>query len=54
MARPPGSLLQAPLDKYADAAITNFEHVEMLRLAPLNEFGSTVEIITAFGGKAKY
>lgn len=47
-------VLQALLDKYADAGITNIEHIEVLKLAPLNAFGSPVEIITAFGGKAKY
>ncbi len=47
-------VLQALLDKYADAGITNIEQIEVLKLAPLNEFGSPVEIITAFGGKAKY
>ncbi|UIF86101.1 EcoAI/FtnUII family type I restriction enzme subunit R [Cupriavidus sp. UYPR2.512] len=47
-------VLQALLDKYADAGITNIEKIEVLKLAPLNEFGSPVEIITAFGGKAKY
>ncbi|MGA3845328.1 EcoAI/FtnUII family type I restriction enzme subunit R [Ralstonia nicotianae] len=47
-------VLQALLDKYADAGITNIEHIEVLKLAPLNEFGSPVEIITAFGGKANY
>ena len=47
-------VLQALLDKYADAGITNIEQIEVLKLAPLNELGSPVELITAFGGKAKY
>nr|WP_316157940.1 type I restriction-modification enzyme R subunit C-terminal domain-containing protein [Cupriavidus sp. BIC8F] len=47
-------VLQALLDKYADDGIANIEQPEVLRLAPLDQFGSPVEIITAFGGRTQY
>lgn len=47
-------VLQVLLDKYADDGIANIEQPEVLRLAPLDQLGSPVEIITAFGGRAQY
>ncbi|MEX3934818.1 EcoAI/FtnUII family type I restriction enzme subunit R [Paraburkholderia phymatum] len=47
-------VLQALLDKYADDGIANIEQPEVLRLAPIDQLGSPVEIITAFGGRAQY
>jgi type I restriction enzyme R subunit len=47
-------VLEALLDKYADEGIANLENPEVLRIAPLNQFGSPVEIIQAFGGKTQY
>jgi type I restriction enzyme R subunit len=47
-------VLEALLDKYADEGIANLESPEVLRIAPLNRFGSPVEIVQTFGGKAQY
>lgn len=47
-------VLELLLDKYADQGIGNIEQMEVLRVAPLDQFGSPVEIIQAFGGKLQY
>jgi type I restriction enzyme, R subunit len=47
-------VLNALLDKYADSGIRSVESLEILKVDPLTTFGTPVEIIKAFGGKAKY
>ncbi|MDD5672633.1 MAG: DEAD/DEAH box helicase family protein [Chitinivibrionales bacterium] len=47
-------VLNALLDKYSDEGITNIENIEVLRVKPLTDFGSAMEIIGTFGGKKKY
>jgi type I restriction enzyme R subunit len=47
-------VIEALLDKYADEGITNIENIEVLKVKPLTDFGSAVEIIKTFGGKTKY
>lgn len=47
-------VLEALLDKYAEEGIENIEQMEVLRVHPLTEFGSPVEIVRSFGGKAAY
>jgi type I restriction enzyme R subunit len=47
-------VLEALLDKYADEGIENLESMEVLKVKPLNEFGSPVEIINEFGSKEEY
>jgi len=47
-------VIAALLDKYADDGGLDFENPEIIRLDPLNKFGSPVEIIRAFGGKPAY
>ncbi|MGT2471676.1 EcoAI/FtnUII family type I restriction enzme subunit R [Paraburkholderia terrae] len=47
-------VLQALLEKYADDGIENIERPEVLRLAPLDQIGSPVELVQAFGGRAQY
>ena len=47
-------VLEVLLDKYADEGIGNIEQMEILRVAPLDQFGSPVEIVHTFGGKAQY
>ena len=47
-------VLEVLLDKYADEGIGNIEQMEVLRVAPLDQFGSPVEIVQTFGGKAQY
>ena len=47
-------ILNALLDKYADEGIENIEDMNVLRLQPINQHGTLVEIINFFGGKEKY
>ncbi|OAJ60563.1 restriction endonuclease [Paraburkholderia ginsengiterrae] len=47
-------VLQALLEKYADDGIENIERPEVLRLAPLDQLGSPVELVQAFGGRQQY
>ena len=47
-------VLEALLDKYADEGIENIESMEVLKVKPLNEFGSPIEIISEFGSKEAY
>lgn len=47
-------VLEALLDKYADEGIENIESIEVLKVKPLNEFGSPIEIIREFGSKEDY
>jgi type I restriction enzyme R subunit len=42
------------LDKYADSGIENIETMDVLRVQPLNQFETPLEIISMFGGKEKY
>jgi len=48
------AVLIALLDKYADEGIENIENMDVLRVQPLNQFGTPLEIISLFGGKEKY
>lgn len=47
-------VLESLLDKYADEGITNIESIDILKVKPLTDFGSPMEIIKKFGSKAKY
>jgi type I restriction enzyme R subunit len=47
-------VLEALLDKYADEGIIDLENMDILRVQPLTEFGSPIEIINQFGSKTKY
>jgi type I restriction enzyme R subunit len=47
-------VLQALLDKYADGGIRNVESLDILKLEPLREFGTPIEIVKLFGGKPDY
>jgi type I restriction enzyme R subunit len=42
------------LDKYADSGIENIESMDVLRVQPLNQFETPLEILSMFGGKEKY
>lgn len=48
------AVLDALLDKYADEGIANIESMDVLRVRPLSEIGTPVEIVRAFGGKDEY
>ncbi|MCG7858903.1 restriction endonuclease subunit R, partial [Flavihumibacter sediminis] len=47
-------VLEALLDKYADEGIENIESMEVLKVKPLTDYGSPVEIIKEFGSREKY
>ncbi len=47
-------VLEALLEKYSDEGITALEDMEILRVQPINEFGSPVEIVGYFGGRENY
>ena len=47
-------VLEALLEKYADEGIENIEDIKILKVNPLDQFGSPVEIINLFGGKQQY
>ena len=47
-------VLEALLDKYANEGIENIEDMNILKVNPLNQFGSPMEIIKLFGSKVKY
>ena len=48
------AVLEALLDKYADAGLTSVESLEILKVDPLTKFGTPVEIVHFFGGKQNY
>ena len=47
-------VLNALLDKYADAGLASLEDGQVLRLQPLSDMGTPVELVRAFGGKAQF
>lgn len=47
-------VLEALLDKYTDEGIANLESMDILKVKPLTDFGSPIEIIKEFGSKTKY
>ena len=48
------AVLDALLDKYADEGIENIESMNVLKLKPINQHGTPMEIIESFGGKEHY
>ena len=48
------AVLDALLDKYADQGIADIESLDVLRVPPLPELGTPVEIVQSFGGKQQY
>lgn len=48
------AVLEALLDKYADAGLKSVESMEILKVDPLTSFGTPIEIVKLFGGKQKY
>lgn len=47
-------VIDALLDKYADEGIENMESLNVLKVQPISNFGTPIEIIDTFGGKDKY
>ena len=48
------AVLDALLAKYADEGVFNLDDVSVLRIPPLTELGTPVQLINAFGGKDKF
>ncbi len=48
------AVLDALLDKYADQGLADLESMEVLRVAPLSELGTPVELVNAFGSKQNF
>lgn len=47
-------VLEALLEKYSDEGIEALEDIEVLRVQPINKFGSPIEIVNYFGGRDQY
>lgn len=48
------NVLTALVDKYADEGVETIESMEVLKLNPISEFGSPMEIVKTFGGREMY
>jgi type I restriction enzyme R subunit len=48
------AVLNALLNKYADSGIESVEDGQILRLKPLSDLGTPVELVRAFGGKPQF
>ena len=48
------AVLNALLDKYADTGVVDLESLETLKVQPINQYGTPVEIVSLFGGVEKY
>ncbi|MBK9240531.1 MAG: DEAD/DEAH box helicase family protein [Acidobacteria bacterium] len=48
------AVLEALLQKYSDSGIGSVESLEILKVDPLTEFGTPIEIVRLFGGKPSY
>ena len=48
------AVLYALLEKYVDTGIESVEDINVLKIQPLNQFGTPLEIVKTFGGKEHY
>ena len=48
------AVLDALLVKYADEGLLNLDDAAVLRIPPLNELGTPVQLINAFGGRDQF
>ena len=48
------AVLDALLDKYADTGIEQIEDLGILKVQPINELGTPLEIVSLFGGREGY
>ncbi len=48
------TVLEALLEKYADAGILSLESFDILKVSPLRDLGTPVELVNLFGGKSGY
>ncbi|MGH8856513.1 MAG: EcoAI/FtnUII family type I restriction enzme subunit R [Polaromonas sp.] len=47
-------VIEALIDKYADEGVATIESMDVLRVPPITELGSPVELIKSFGGRDQY
>ena len=47
-------MLNALLDKYASEGLAHVEDMGVLRVQPLSDLGTPVQLVKHFGGKAGY
>ncbi len=48
------AVLNALLEKYADSGIEPIEDIGVLKVQPLKQFGTPIEIVKMFGGKENF
>jgi type I restriction enzyme R subunit len=48
------AVLDVLLDKFADGGLSSVESLDILKVNPLTDFGTPIEIINLFGGKGPY
>ena len=48
------AVLGALLDKYADEGVFNLDDANVLRIPPIDQLGTPVELIRAFGGRSSF
>lgn len=48
------AVLEALLDKYADEGVEDIEDMGVLRVRPISQIGTPVEILSAFGGRTAF
>jgi type I restriction enzyme R subunit len=51
---PVRAVLQVLLEKYADGGVRSLESLDILKVDPLTNYGTPIEIIELFGGKNNY
>ena len=47
-------VLKVLLEKYSDEGIEAIEDMDVLKVQPINQFGSPIEIVSYFGGREQY
>ena len=48
------AVLSALLDKYADEGVLNLDDANVLRIPPIDQLGTPVELVRAFGGRHNF
>jgi len=48
------AVLEALLEKYADQGLANLESMDVLKVSPIAELGTPLELVKAFGNKEKF
>ena len=47
-------VIEALIDKYAEAGVQTIESIEVLRVPPLDKLGTPTELVKSFGGRPQY